>query len=164
MAALYAEDPGAVILTGGNMQLSSTQKTAIKSLMSEYLTSGLFVYDGSFRRESYAYPNSVSSLNGSIEGCKYNGKYILNCGLFAQMIWMGRSISDFTTVPTTNITKAFDWGYYFDFTEAKKAYVTPHISNDISSRLQLGSLTLEPGLKLLSGSLPHCHFSSTPQS
>lgn len=126
MAAFYAENPSALILqnagTGETMQLSSTQKTEIKSLMNDYLTSGLFIYDGSFRRESYAYPNSVSSLNSSINGCMYNGKYILNCGLFAQMIWMGRSISDFTTVPTTNITKAFDWGYYFDFTEAKKAY------------------------------------------
>ena len=35
---------------------------------------------------------------------------------------MGRSISDFKSIPTTIITKAFDWGYYFDFIEAKKTY------------------------------------------
>ena len=104
------------------MQLSSVQKTEIKSLMNDYLANKIFIYDGSFRRESYAYPKSVSSLNGSINGCMYKGKYILNCNLFAQMIWMGRSISDFKTIPTTTITKAFDWGYYFDFIEAKKAY------------------------------------------
>ena len=55
----------------------------------------------------------------------YNSKYILNCGLFAQMIWMGRNIADFTsnmTTPIITITKAFNWGYYFNFTAAKKAY------------------------------------------
>lgn len=104
------------------MQLTTLQKEQIKELMDEYLASKLFVYDGSFRRESYAYAKSVSSLDGSINGCMYKKKYILNCGLFAQMIWMGRSIEDFTTKPSTTITKAFDWGYYFDFTAAKKAY------------------------------------------
>lgn len=105
------------------MELSNTQKQQIKKLMTEYLESGIFVYDGSFRRESYAYPKSVSTLNGTINGCKYKEKYILNCGLFAQMIWMGRSIKDFkSSTITTKITKAFDWGYYFDFIEARKAY------------------------------------------
>lgn len=104
------------------MQLTRIQKDEIKALMDDYINSKLFVYDGSFRRESYAYAKSVSSLNGTINGCMYKKKYILNCGLFAQMIWMGRSIEDFTTKPTTTITKAFDWGYYFDFLEAKKAY------------------------------------------
>ena len=35
---------------------------------------------------------------------------------------MRRAISDFTTTPTKNITKAFDWGYYFDFTSCRRAY------------------------------------------
>lgn len=103
--------------------LSSAQKIEMKTLMDAYHAQrSSFIYDGSFRRESYAYPNSVSSLNGSINGCKYGNTYILNCGLFAQMIWMGRSIDDFEVTPTTTITKAFDWGYYFDFTAAKRAY------------------------------------------
>ena len=104
------------------MRLTSIQKEEIKSLMDDYLVNKVFVYDGSFRRESYAYPKSVTSLNSSINGCMYKSKYILNCNLFAQMIWMGRSISDFKSTPTTTITKAFDWGYYFDFIEAKKVY------------------------------------------
>lgn len=104
------------------MQLTTLQKEQIKSLIDDYLNNKIFVYDGSFRRESYAYAKSVSTLNGSINGCMYKKKYILNCGLFAQMIWMGRSIKDFTTKPTTNITKEFDWGYYFDFIEAKRVY------------------------------------------
>ena len=108
--------------------LTSSQKSQLKTLMNSYLTKGtsndpFWVYDGSFRRESYAYPQTVSSLSDSIDGCIYDNKYILNCGLFAQMIWMGRSITDFDlSSPTTQITKAFDWGYYFDFTAAKKAY------------------------------------------
>lgn len=103
--------------------LSDSQKSEMKLLMDSYYSQrSLFIYDGSFRRESYSYPNSVSSLSGSIDGCMYNNKYILNCGLFAQMIWMGRSINDFSPTPSTTINKSFDWGYYFDFTAAKKAY------------------------------------------
>lgn len=133
---------GGVILLGGTMknfkvigttsfqipindtlELTTDEKADIQSLIIDYLSNkNKFVYDGSFRRESYAYPKSVSSLNGSIDGCMYNGKYIMNCGLFAQMIWMGRAVSDFKANPTTLITKAFDWGYYFDFKCAKVAY------------------------------------------
>ena len=76
--------------------LSNKQKDALQSLITDYLNNkSKFVYDGSFRRESYAYPNSVSSLNGSTNGCMYKGDYIMNCGIFAQMIWMGRNIKDF---------------------------------------------------------------------
>lgn len=102
--------------------LTYEQKTSIKALMDDYFNNkSKFVYDGSFRRESYAHPKTVSNLN-EIEGCMYKDKYILNCGLFAQMIWMGRKISDFTTTPKTTINKEFDWGYYFDFRASKKAY------------------------------------------
>lgn len=104
-------------------ELNKIQKIEIKSLMADYLFSkSKFIYDGSFRRESYAYPNSVSTLNDSINGCMYKGKYIMNCGLLAQMIWMGRSISDYTTIPTNQITTDFDWGYYFKFLSAQVAY------------------------------------------
>lgn len=104
-------------------ELTDAQKTQVKNLIDDYLNNkSKFVYDGSFRRESYAYAQSVSSLSGDINGCMYKGDYIINCGLFAQMIWMGRKISDFTTTPKTTINKAFDWGYYFDFRASKKAY------------------------------------------
>ena len=108
---------------GLNPSLTSSQKQSLKNLIDNYLNQKtLFIYDGSFRRESYAYPNSVSSLNADIKGCKYGDQYILNCGLLAQMIWMGRKISDFTSTPSTKINKDFDWGYYFDFSAARKAY------------------------------------------
>ena len=103
-------------------QLEDWQKREIQDLMSEYFANkSKFVYDGSFRRSSYTYPNAVTTLNGGIEGCMYKGKYVMNCGLFAQMIWMGRQISDFTAIPTTAINTAFDWGYYFQF-KSRVAY------------------------------------------
>lgn len=104
-------------------ELTNKQKLEMQDLMGDYLLNkSKFVYDGSFRRESYAYPNSVSTLNGSINGCMYKGKYIMNCGLLAQMVWMGRSISDYTSTPTKHITTDFDWGYYFKFLSAQVAY------------------------------------------
>lgn len=103
-------------------ELTTQQKTEIKSLMDSYFSNkSKFKYDGTYRRESYAYPKKVSNLN-DVEGCLYGSKYLLNCGLLAQMIWMGRDIADFASTATTKITKAFDWGYYFNFKSAKKAY------------------------------------------
>lgn len=105
--------------------LSNEYKQQIQKLIQDYLDNkSLFVYDGTFRRESYAYPSKVSSLNNAgINGCIYKNKYILNCGLFAQMIWMGRSIKDFQmSTPSVIINKDFDWGYYFDFKSARVAY------------------------------------------
>lgn len=107
--------------------LTSTQKDEIYNLIINYVKStSLWKYDGSFRRESYAYPNSINvDLGSNINGCvdEDSGKYIINCGLFAQMIWMGRHISDFNTSNiTTSISKAFNWGYYFDFDAAQRAY------------------------------------------
>lgn len=105
------------------MQLTYKQKTSLKNLMDDYfINKDKFVYDGSFRRESYTYPNSVSTLNGDIDGCMYKGKYIINCGVFAQMVWMGRKVSDFAASPSKKINTAFNWGYYFDFLAARKAY------------------------------------------
>ena len=107
-----------------NNKLTNKQKTSLKQLMDDYFNNkNKFIYDGSFRRESYAYPRAVKSLNSEdINGCMYKGKYILNCGLFAQMIWMGRKISDFSTSPKISINTAFDWGYYFDFLAARMTY------------------------------------------
>lgn len=103
--------------------LTRTQKQEIKQLIEDYLSNKTkFVYDGSFRRESYAYSKSVTSLNGDTNGCMYKDKYIMNCGIFAQMVWMGRAIEDFKSTPTTSITTVFDWGYYFEFLAARVAY------------------------------------------
>lgn len=86
----------------------------------------LFYYTGAVRRESYVTPACITNTGYSTEiqlGCVYkfqddkldakvytnNGvavpdktdryyyKYMLNCGLYCQMLWMGRPISDFIT-------------------------------------------------------------------
>jgi hypothetical protein len=117
--------------------LTTEQKNELKALMDDYRTaqtsSYFFKYNAKVRRESYAYPNNFPS-NDTINGCMDNGKYLLNGGVFAQMIWMGRKVSDFTshmTTPITTINKAFDWGYYFDFLSAQNAYMVRRSDNTI---------------------------------
>lgn len=104
-------------------KLTTTQKSEIKKLMTAYYNNKKnFMYQGGCRRESYAHPG-VQTGN-EISGCIKNNKYVLNCMVFAQMIWMGRSVEDFlsTSAPTNKIKKAFNWGYYFDFKAAKNVY------------------------------------------
>ena len=104
--------------------LSIKQKNEMRTLMDQYFAKkDLFVYNGGARRESYANPRSISKPSGeSTTGCMYQDKYLTNCGVFAQMVWMGRDISDYTPTPTTTLTKAFDWGYYFDFMPCRRAW------------------------------------------
>lgn len=130
--------------------LSENQKETMQKLMDLYSNNAkIFTYVGSARRENYAHTYKYkttseliptkSSEQGNYEnwrtsGClKSNGTdydYVLNCGLFAQMIWMGRDITDFTehlgadakNILKINPYKGFDWGYYFDFLSAKKIY------------------------------------------
>lgn len=114
--------------------LTTTQKQNLRDLMTEYLTgcTTYLQYRGKARRESYAYTEKIADSSSSIAGCmdSSTNKYFLNCGLFAQMIWMGRSFSDFkNTSPKNSITKAFDWGYYFDFLQARYAYGKMNGSN-----------------------------------
>ena len=119
---LTFDDEGLFTKTNKIPQLSQKQKNDIKELMTIYFNNkNLFVYDGDTRRESYAYPKVRKS---GIEGClNSTGKYYLNCGVFAQMIWMGRSIEDFIEeYPTVEINTFFDWGYYFDFLAAQTSY------------------------------------------
>lgn len=130
--------------------LSEDQKETMQKLMKLYHDNkSIFTYVGSARRENYAHtykykttselipkdPNKRGNYeNWRTSGClKSNGTdydYVLNCGLFAQMIWMGRDITDFTehlgadakNILKINPYKGFDWGYYFDFLSAKKIY------------------------------------------
>lgn len=110
-------------------ELTSVQKQQIKGLMDDYFNAGadqIFAYRSDTRRESYASAKKISSSADAMGGCMNTaGKYLMNYGVFAQMIWMGRKIEDFTnnlSTPTTSIAKAFDWGYYFDFAGARNAY------------------------------------------
>lgn len=114
--------------------LTSAQKAALQELMNEYFdqnateTDGsIFKYEGSIYRENYATKGNFVDGDGSSGPYdSASNRYNLNCGLFAQMIWMGRKITDFTNyqsgTPTLNINKKFSWGYYFDFRPAQLAY------------------------------------------
>lgn len=119
---LTFDDEGLLTKTNEIPQLSQEQKNEIKELMTNYLDNkNLFIYNGDTRRESYAYPKVRKS---GIEGCiNSDYEYYINCGVFAQMIWMGRSIEDFLEeYPTVEINPVFDWGYYFDFLAAQTSY------------------------------------------
>ena len=103
----------------------------------------LFYYTGAVRRESYVSPACITNTGYSTDtqlGCVYkfqndeldkkiytaNGKavpdktdryyykYMLNCGLFCQFIWMGRPISDFVAEGEglSLIGKDYDLLYY----------------------------------------------------
>lgn len=104
--------------------LSKNKKAALKKLMDDYYgAADKFYYDGTARRQCYAYTSSGKITTSSLKNCRNTDKkYYLNCGLFAQMIWMGRKITDFKNTPTSLIDKEFDWGYYFDFLMAKNAF------------------------------------------
>ncbi len=120
--------------------LTQTQKNALKTLMDNYFNENnkayaekgkyLFFYKGVTRREAYAKTGTVAEDNANaVNAClTTGGQYLLNCGLFAQMIWMGRKIEDFTghlTKPITTINSQFTdpsvKGYYFDFLCARTA-------------------------------------------
>ena len=92
--------------------LTSAQKAQIKQLAKDYLTNvtDTFYYYGDLLRNQYASDNCWITSQS---------RWGVNCETFVQMVWMGRSADDFkgktTSTYSPNITKAFDWGYYWNF-------------------------------------------------
>lgn len=97
-------------------RLSDNEKEQILTLCDEYYNNrDRFTYFGS-TRDSYAGQSCFKTVDGE----KY---FDLVCSTFAQFIWMGRSISDFNIDNyTPDITKEFNWGYYFEFLLAQRTY------------------------------------------
>ena len=93
--------------------LTASEKSQIVSLCDNYYSiREVFRYGGTRYRNQY--------INS---GCIVDGKFVINCGMFAQFIWMGRQASDFNLSNYSNmINKAFNWGYYFDFAIHKAIY------------------------------------------
>lgn len=93
-------------------ELTQQQKDAIRNLaMSYYNNRSAFYYnDVDVTRNTFA-------TNGCYTDEKT--KFKLNCSMFAQFIFMGRDINDFkgknADTYLNKITKAFDFGYYFEF-------------------------------------------------
>ena len=113
---LTFDDEGLLTKVNEIPKLSQEQKNEIKDLITEYLDyKSLFIYEGDTRRESYAYPRVRPS--GTINGCINSaGKYYLNCGVFAQMSWMGRCTEDFLRdEPIDEINTAFAVCSVIDF-------------------------------------------------
>ena len=93
--------------------LTTTQKKEIKALADAYFNAdATFYYDYGVVRNDYA-TNRCYDPKGT-----YN-RFGMCCNTFCEMVWMGRDISDFVgknkDTYSNKITKAFDWGYYFDF-------------------------------------------------
>ena len=92
--------------------LTAEQKAQIKQLAKDYYSdaSNTFYYFGDLARNDYATANSWITSQS---------RWGINCETFVQMVWMGRSVDDFkgktASTYSPNITKAFDWGYYWNF-------------------------------------------------
>ena len=86
--------------------LTDTEKNQIVTLCNDYFNKRtIFNYGGTRFRNQYANTD-----------CIVNNKFVMNCGMFAQFIWMGRNANDFNlNAYTSQINKSFNWGYYFDF-------------------------------------------------
>ncbi len=92
--------------------LTDEQKTAIRNLaMSYYNNRTTFYYnDEDVNRNTFADNECYNSSKS---------KFKMNCSSFVQMLYMGRSVTDFVGKNATSylgkITKEFDFGYYFGF-------------------------------------------------
>ena len=116
-------------------ELTSRQKEEIRALMDAYYAAGnekddYFYYDYDTMRNVYAIGSCIE--NYDVDGNAANGaesrRIRVCCSTFAELIWMGRDLSDFikeeedgtksvksTEEYSNRITKAFPWGYYFQF-------------------------------------------------
>lgn len=95
-------------------ELTAAQKREFVALCDAYrAVSGNFKYSG----HSNAHDATRNAYAGGLETALRNGKFQVNCALLAQLLYMGRSAADFCdlTSYSNQITKAFNWGYYFAF-------------------------------------------------
>lgn len=116
--------------------LSDSQKQQLRALSREYQNiHDRFVYHQiigvqsqhsiAATRNDYAYAYDAGKGVRQPYLSYDTGKYKVQCSLFAQLVWMGRSADDFPSDIThygPQITKAFDWGYYFNFPLRKRVY------------------------------------------
>ncbi len=121
-------------------KLTSAQKKAVMSLMSEWFAEenkNKFYYSGDIIMDEY------------IDGKCYNtekGKFKLNCSTFAQFIMMGRKVSDIVGENadhtgesySNKITKAFDFGYYFQFKDREYIYGIHEVDAETNDMVYYG--------------------------
>lgn len=95
-------------------ELTAEQKQAIQELEASYRgILGNFIYTG----YSKAKDATRNTYAGDLAQAQRGGKFNINCALLAQLLMMGRSAADFSDLKSysSQVTKAFDWGYYFAF-------------------------------------------------
>lgn len=105
--------------------LTTEQKNQIQALAKSYFDVG---YSTTSREATFHYDTNVVRNDFANSRCHNpRGKcdsFALCCNTFVEMVWMGRAVSDFfgktKDTYSNNITKAFDWGYYFDFNDRKR--------------------------------------------
>lgn len=111
-------------------KLTEEQKNALLSLHREYwrdYNDNTFEYENITQQThlgTAATRNSYANKDTAISQQDV-GKYKIQCALYCQLLWMGRSPSDFkanTEDYLPNITKVFNWGYYFNFALRKSVY------------------------------------------
>lgn len=105
------------VVTPCDPVLTERQKAEIKALADAYYNN---------RTTTFYYDYNVTH-NGYANNRCYNadeGKFRLCCATFVEMLWLGRDISDFlgkdSATYSNSITKAFDWGYSFNWKDRKK--------------------------------------------
>ena len=103
-------------------KLTDQQKKEIQELAYSYHAVGYgsnptFHYDTNLIRNDFATNRCYNPGNK-------HPSFGLCCNTFIEMIWMGRSVKDFTETDkdsySNKITKAFDWGYMFEFNDRKR--------------------------------------------
>lgn len=102
--------------------MAYADRLLLKSLADDYLAiRANFVYNGVTTRNDYY------NTAGAVE----NGKFKIDCSTFAQLLFMGRDANDFSDPLnySNGITKAFNWGYYFDFALRDMAELQPDANN-----------------------------------
>lgn len=104
------------------------EKTANPSSSNGYITQysgekgNVIALATAWKNTSFKYKETVTRNDyASASDCFDNGELLMNCSTFVQMIWAGISPDSFSAYDGS-ITKAFNWGYWFDFVLRQKAY------------------------------------------
>lgn len=104
--------------------LTQQQKDAIQDLIAEWIAArSNFCYRGDIIMDVYSEGHTTGTADYYDTT---DNKFKLNCSTFVQFIMMGRRVADITGVPSKqyspNISKAFKFGYYFQFKDRKYIY------------------------------------------
>lgn len=115
LAKLSDEEPEDV---SGIPKLTQTQKSEIQALANAYYNGRTnFYYDYNIVRNDLANNRCWNSHDSA------SNQFGMCCNVFVELLWMGRAATDFLgkngASYSNAITKAFDWGYMFNFADRR---------------------------------------------